>query len=645
MRVKKLILLAASISLVALWGCSSSMDSSGDQTGDDTTLADALPVGINNCLTCHNPATTVVQQWLATRHGNRVLSAGKLPNDTEIPSDDPSPSSASPTSPCRFCHRIEDTGKIDYGYLGQFVLPVNTVWDVANAGSPFIGCENCHGGGQFHYGVPSGIPFAAPSTRQCAKCHYLNDELADQEALAEDAVPFHTTSGSGNNVRRNIFDSHIDDATTTDVIEGYVVINDGTGSCNSCHIAHDFDLTINYQWGNSPHGGHIKAVKDAALAAGAPDAVTLLVNVTAAGVDETTGDAWVHYDWDDSAGNGPGGRNRSSCQRCHTSTGLMNFLADTANYDPANNDYSHLADWKANGMWSGQNEMLYCWGCHADVQTGELRDDPNGITLDFVFLDISEDPSGTPEFVVLPDKGNSNVCGACHAGRGNNTSIRDDYTEAAAEPDPADRELSSRFAGHHAPTAGSLYAAVTHTGFEFENPSGTPLDYSTPALLHDQILEDSSGPCVGCHMGGNADHHFEAVDRTGATAITNQALCDTCHGGFITGAVLDTLKMDFEAARQILLDLVTSNNYLGFDISDSANRNTNKLSLKDFGAFQNSLYMQEEPCIRVHNSLYGRRLIFDSIDWLEDGQLDGTIDSYGGDEFWMVRGDATRSRP
>jgi hypothetical protein len=321
----------------------------------------------------------------------------------------------------------------------------------------------------------------------------------------------------------------------------------------------------------------------------------------------------------------------------------MNFLADTANYDNTNNDYSHLEGWSkaADGTVtsSGQNEMLYCWGCHANTQTGELRDDPNGITLDFVNED-ADSSSGLTEFVVLPDKGNSNVCGACHSGRGNNTSIRTG-------------RRSSRFAGHHAPTAGSLYAAVIHTGFEYTDLTGVPLDYSTPGLLHDDIgtvatnflqnTDNDDGPCVSCHMAGTADHHFEAVDRTGATVINNQALCDECHGG-VDGPFLDALQVSFEAARQILLDLAdnTTTNYLNADLTQSGDDTAvppvigySNAPLDAYGAFQNSLYMKEEPCIRVHNSLYGKRLMFDSIDWLEDGVLDGTISTYGGAESWM----------
>jgi len=35
--------------------------------------------------------------------------------------------------------------------------------------------------------------------------------------------------------------------------------------------------------------------------------------------------------------------------------------------------------------------------------------------------------------------------------------------------------------------------------------------------------------------------------------------------------------------------------------------------------------MHEEGGIDVHNRFYGQRLIFDSIDWLDNGFLNGTI--------------------
>jgi len=44
-----------------------------------------------------------------------------------------------------------------------------------------------------------------------------------------------------------------------------------------------------------------------------------------------------------------------------------------------------------------------------------------------------------------------------------------------------------------------------------------------------------------------------------------------------------------------------------------------------YGAFQNGKLNGDEPCGYVHNPTYTKRVIFDSIDWMDNGKLDGTI--------------------
>ena len=46
----------------------------------------------------------------------------------------------------------------------------------------------------------------------------------------------------------------------------------------------------------------------------------------------------------------------------------------------------------------------------------------------------------------------------------------------------------------------------------------------------------------------------------------------------------------------------------------------------DLGAAHNYNYLLHEPGAYAHNRLYAKRLIFDSIDWLDNASLDGTID-------------------
>ena len=44
-----------------------------------------------------------------------------------------------------------------------------------------------------------------------------------------------------------------------------------------------------------------------------------------------------------------------------------------------------------------------------------------------------------------------------------------------------------------------------------------------------------------------------------------------------------------------------------------------------FGAAHNYNYLYHEPGAYAHNRFYTKRLIFDSIDWLDNFTLDGTI--------------------
>jgi hypothetical protein len=614
------------------YGCGSA----NKESDGTTTTSEAATVGISNCLTCHNPATTLVQDWMNSRHGNHMLAAAKLPNDTETPGADPSPSS------CAYeCHDpFNDRDDIDLAYVQSAADPAVTDWSAA---ASFIGCEGCHGGGQSHNGIPAGIPYATPGPRQCGQCHYLNDDLAKPEWVAEGLYPHHTTSSSGNNVRRNITDSHVDDPATgyglaTNIIEGYVIRTSQQNGCVDCHFkGHKMDLTINYQWGNSAHGGHIKAQKDAALAAGLPGAIDdatrlqLLADVTAAGADSSTGDAWLHYNWDDRA-------SRGSCQVCHTATGIANFLSDPASYDTsgAGNDYSHLSGWTPTQA-SGQNEMLYCWGCHSDSK-GTLRN-PGPIPTVYTYTPTSAGGfSTTTVNVTFPEARKSNVCVRCHGGRGNNDIILANVQDADySTTDSVNR--STRAAEHHAPTAASLFAAQTHSGYEYAGQDYT----GAPTHASIDIGSTGYGPCVNCHMGGSTeaaasqkDHTFEATEHDGSdniTTIFHLTTCNTaaCHISGMSVSVLEGKKDGFADAKAVLAALMNNSvtNYLGLNISTTSNNNYRTVAVNAYGALMNQLYFTEDPCAYVHNSRYSRRLLFDSIDWMQDGDLDGTIDISG----------------
>ncbi|BDV43947.1 C-type polyheme cytochrome OmcB [Geotalea uraniireducens] len=398
-------------------------------------------------------------------------------------------------------------------------------------------------------------------------------------------------------------------------ITGYVIRLTNTtdpnykGPCFDCH-GHEAktntsnttndptQATIHTDWGRSGHAGGLLNAKYAAAAANLRTAAELDA-VTQAYVDTNTS-TWSHYNWDSTL-KSDGTDDRGSCQKCHTATGLSNYLNSPTTYDPLNNSFSHLIGWNQKGGSKRQNELLYCWGCHKDAGTGALRN-PGAITVDYTYNSAA---------ITLPNVSKSNVCVVCHAGRGNTQSAR-----------------SSRFAGHHAPAAGTLFSAQTHIGWEYPGADYTNKSY----FEHDKIGTaavpgtGTNGPCVACHMSGSS-HTYNVLTDDG-TAIRSQALCDACHTTHpMSKAILDEEQAGYANASALLKAYVanTITNYLGIAITGSNYSNTTTVPDGAYGAFQNSQLIDNEAGAYAHNRYYTKRLIFDGIDWMQHGQLTGSI--------------------
>jgi len=418
------------------------------------------------------------------------------------------------------------------------------------------------------------------------------------------------------------------------LIEGYVMRTVGQNisggqvlktPCYDCH-GHEFKTntraladrpergdTLFTEWGKSGHAGKIMTQKVAA-SVGTSGAAQVDA-VMKAGVTEASGAAWSHYDWDFTL-NANDVDNRGSCQMCHTSTGYANYVTDPANYNFRNNDFTHMTGWRkatatAATVPSGQNELLYCWGCHSNAGAGKLRI-TGSATLSFPV-------DGTS--VVINNVGKSAVCVVCHGGRGSVGEL----TEADSR--------SSRFQGHHAPVAGVMFASQTHIAFEYAGQN-----YINQSFQHDKINSASEGPCASCHMASK-NHTFDSISSAGGTVqrINAQPLCNTCHGvttAPVAPITLDDKKAGYANASLILNNFVNNiagfTNYLNLAVT-SANYNTKDAAgnfiVPDeaYGAYQNGKLNSDEPCAYVHNPTYSRRIIFDSIDWMDNGVLNGTI--------------------
>jgi len=643
----------------------SDWDGSPHHAEDEHDLRNEAP-----CVKCHNDEGARAYKDI---HTSAQLLASALPIDGEV----------SPIQ-CRTCHNAHNPKELLHGE-SEIVLQASG--DEYDASAEYSTCTNCHQPADAQL-VP--LTYQAGDARGTeGDTKTYEDWLDDMEALAAEGITDDQPQGDliyhGARFERVISSTHWDNPLTNDeddneLIEGYVVNPESDRSCRDCHNVHSADITINRQWGHSGHGGNILDAKEAVDAD--DHSLAGAVEIRLAGSHS----AWSHHVWsvDEEA----------ECQRCHSATGAKNFLSGPTAYytamdafieaedsDPnqtavaSPNDFSYLKD--------GQCELLYCWACHTN-NVGAMRN-PGSVTL--------EDRDFN-KYGPVPDIGKSNVCVGCHGGRANGEYIRNTLA--------VDRTTSGRV--HHLPAAGALFAAVTHTGYEF-----TGQDYESDDLLHDTIgrnldsPESGEGPCAGCHMP-NADHHFEVegmyvndlvttdgsavvtsasatfvthgltagdtftltngddkgdylinsvqsetqltldsvmtddatgIEAVAPEAIANQALCNTCHDGtplVMNYTVLETISDEFEDAVLYFHDLAYNvvTNYADHTFNSSSwlqGRGDTESGKNDYGALQNYKFVSSDDGTwgYAHNSDYLRRIIFDSLDWLQHGAITGTI--------------------
>jgi cytochrome c553 len=359
--------------------------------------------------------------------------------------------------------------------------------------------------------------------------------------------------------------------------------------------------------------------------------------VMKAGVTEESGIAWVHYNWDDSTG---ASSDRKACHRCHTSTGVSNFLSNPTTYDPVNNSFTHLSGWTNSNKTSPQNELLYCWGCHSNAGTGQLRD-PGPLT--FVYTNNAT--------ATYPDVGHSNVCIACHTGRETGDSIKNF---------PATTDFSNRsFVNSHYLSGGGT--VFEKTGYTYGDRS---YDSTPEGFVHDKLGVSAtgeaaadafiaannlskSGPCAVCHLtsqelGRKSSHAFSPFTEYAAGDVALNAVCVNCHPtrGAGTNAKVTwfegTWKLRIDAALDALsaqlalkgfnfttgYPYFANKNWLSPGDTDTTGNTTGKHNM---GAAFNYNLLVHDPGAVAHNRFYTRRLIYDSIDWMDDNVLNFSV--------------------
>ncbi len=596
------------------------------------------------CSTCHNTPDhpgTLGDQYFASKHA--------------VSDHDGPPR-------CQRCHTHEgallalqynftgDKAVMDANVNGQPELPEDQTGSITCAT-----CHDPHDGGELRIDAAWNPPIPAPpgsgndQFRLCTSCHTLYNAagtlVTSGSGVFSTSAFYHDTAWY-----RIIATTHYDNPATgsvgtTDVetpIEGYVLRLGSADPCFDCH-GHEAKTntrprnpadpsTIHTQWASSGHGGGLFKQKLAAAAAlgdgvdpsTAPRSTATVDAIMTAAADDTSGIGWTHYNWDRTG--------RATCQRCHTATGAMNFLNNPTGYVAANNDFSHLASFNlTNG--SPQNEMLYCWGCHSNAGEGDLR---NPGALSFTYTNGAA--------VTFPDVAGSNVCMACHTGRENGDSIKLD----------PDADGIRGFINSHYLTAGGT--VFTTSGYEYAGRNYNNVSFYEHDLVGSTAANGTgeNGPCVGCHMSTGESHLFLPVAKDVAgniTAITS-TVCAKCHTGSfaLTPTVLMDEEHEYMASLEVLKAALASkgmffaNSFPYFHNDTNANQIldpaeiissngfTNWAGVYTFtfwketmGAAFNANLLLHDPGGYAHNRFYAKGLIWDSIDFIDDGLLNNSV--------------------
>ena len=529
-----------------------------------------------SCIDCHqgaiSPGTakSVVEEWKLSRH-NTSNAAG-----------------------CADCHEPE-------------------------AGHP-TGCNRCHAG------TPAGTAGSAnhvsknpDSDRKCEKCHGSENGLFPTGSRRAHFMKTDAPVAFGR-------------YTASYVSTNYI------GNCRKCHNPHDPSTNIGYNraWAKSGHGettSGARVSRDFKLFGTSQPANLAYTNSSPA---NTTDPAVI-------AASTP------VCVRCHTTTGFINFVESR---------FVDLKPFLSNT--DKTKEVTGCDACHTGYGF-TVRGVPR-VTIYYNFSGATQPSSGNPEghakiqnnAALFPDLGSSNLCIPCHAGRGVGSTITL-LNDKGVDFSKVNSPSSHDFTGAALLTAKSGYEFA---GKEYATGSGAATGHDTTGL------SSGKGPCITCHMNKaikSDSHTFKPVvhgsafplytsNRTWSQvysvssgspasltiASVTSLSCNTsgCHSA-LNATELTSDKEGYISALATLNKWVRLVRYVPATPQAPYNSTTNMpRSVTNWtylgtgtgpdlmGAAFNLSMLNNEPGAYVHNPLYAKRLVYDSIYFLSTRATD-----------------------
>jgi len=520
-------------------------------------------------------------------------------------------------------------------------------------------CGGCHGGAT----LPNPQQNSLDANARCLDCHVSGPDLKsslDGRHLPE--LNPNYASGSSYNPTSGWSTSTDADKTTA----GWMVLR-GTpyaSQCIWCHNPHDDRvLPQHQQWAESGHGepsaGYTRI--DFKRRGSPGDYRTQAAVTNCVRCHTATGFiTWVGSGMTDVSAWGDNTRLRfgSSTTAMTKQTLYCNVCHDNGK-GKAYGFGSNLRSIPAQGA---NNGVRIWYNYSTSTPTAVTGANANG-SVTFVPMKV------TNFYVDYPYIGASDRCLLCHAGRGTGNLIKTISTQVNSANETVTFQKLTRIGTHDFAGGGTMFKAL---GFEYYPAAA----YAQPAgrpYAHDQLgMSTNRGPCVACHMSSAKSHSYQSVSfsDTASPAMAalanpypvssiNTALCSTCHasGGignpYFNGSVtaLNDKKSGYGLTTNAVYAWLVAKSLVWARTSSgttSATNTTNWVSqpvaalavnyanqdacippgttvadymgigTRNMGAALNYDLTVNEPGAYVHNDLYIKRILYDTIDWLDD---------------------------
>jgi hypothetical protein len=654
-------------------------------TGETTSTAGGVvtvgtpTVGLKTCTSCHTDHTA---DWMLTKHANveppgNLYSAGN-PTMGQVYTGG---SLTNPVTAPAFCQKCHDP-QIDSQQL--------VAGSTGNTARPVVGCESCHSGGRLHAagagpigyavytaGVISGSTSSLYVSAQFATCTSCHELLDTNDPVNTKASPTHLTSApTGSDFI--ITDTHFAEpgdwsgpgGASIKAITGYAMDYSSEKVCTNCHNPHKAP-TQNREWAQSAHG----------------DTNPYNLNATQSGYFSG---AWAHYNWS------LGTRIACQRCHTTTGFSVYADALQTGNLDLAAQIRAGVASpppIAANAAF--KPEMLKCNGCHTDNK-GTLRNPGAiTANYDYVsggktyarYSHAYPDLAGSNVCMACHtglESGNTI--------KGLNDPALLTATSGSIY---AFNFGNASFINSHYLTAGGQVFTVTGYEFDGRPYNNIPeylhdkIGTSATVQLVPYVDTGSNGPCIGCHMSRpnkNGNHLFMPITRStssyGEVIGIASEMCMRCHGPSPT-LILDLVKeqkKQFMEALEALKEQMAVKLQMYFfpyypywfrtstytatkttctenvpvknwqtngtgeltsavtatmpTCSEIAGNNDGTVGTgqNNMGAAFNFNLLEHDPGAYVHNRMYAKRLIYDSIDWVDDGLMNYSVGKTHTDE-------------